>query len=723
MPLAAVLVAVATCLFIAGFDTVLTVGAFLTLLTGVSVIVAKRKASSFKTAAVLLVGAAYCVTVCWCHTAKVDRAESLIGTAQSVTARVVEEPELKGDYGLFTLETNGKNGFDGGVLGNITFEVSMFSGDEAFVAREGDILKANVTFAKLPERNRKDCYSRSIFIGADLDDAKIIGHEETLYTRCVDIRRAVRKCINLYTNGDTAAILEGLLLGGTGSMSPELYSAFKVTGVSHITAISGMHIGAFCMMTVTLLSTFLNRRKASFIALFPMIFAVMLAGLTPSAVRAGIMCGLTLLSNCLLKKTDSLNSLGIAVCVMLIFNPFYVGSLSFQLSCSASAGVIIFTPYGYRLAEKILKFEIPYITKIVHGIILTFVQSVGAVLCTLPFQMLEFGFVSVIAPLSSVFICAAAVYTMTVTIIAVSLHFLPWVNILAEYMFALPSLLADYIRITVTALADIPFAYIPFGYKDAVLWLALSLAVVSLWLLLDQAGGKRYVSVIVSAMLIVSLWSYAVSSKGVIEVAVLDTGNGLCAVVSYESKCIVVGCGDDFSDCYALRNHLRQRGITEVEMLLIPSDSGVCFGGFEYICKEIKPRTVVVPENFGGYEVLEGDVVSVKENELFSTNIGSCVARSINTKYGCVFELDIGQRKILIGAENYDAERLKIQNADIVVSGRALPENSNAQITVVSADVGYSNAFSGRNITVTAGYTVSVKFKEGKGMTVYASKE
>lgn len=723
MPFAAVLVAVATCLFIVGFKTILLIAAGLTFGAGVLAINYRHKKRSLKPAVVLLLGAVYCLSVCGFYNAKVNRDVALAGTSCTITARVVEEPETVGEASWLTLETNGKNGFDGGILGNVKVRALLFSNNAAFEAEEGDILKTEVNFVKLAEHNRKYFYGDSIFVGCEVVSAEIIGHEETLYTRCIDIRRAVRRCIDSYTKGDTAAVLKGLLMGGTDSMSDKLYSDFKICGVSHITAVSGMHIGAFCMMTVTILSFFLNRRKASFVALFPMLLSVMLAGLTPSAVRAGIMCGLTLLSNCLLKKTDSLNSLGIAVCVMLVFNPFYVCDLSFQLSCSASAGVILVSSFGNELGERIIKIQKPIISSFLKGVILVFVQSVGAVVCTLPFQIIEFGFVSIIAPLASVLICAAAVYAMTVTVIAVLFHFLPLLSMLAEYVFVVSGLIADYIRVTVTLLADIPFAYIPFGQKSTVLWLALSVATVALWMFLDRPGGKRMIALMISALLLVSMWSYNLSVDGMTEVTVLDVGDGLCVVVSHDAKCFVVGCGDDYSDRYVLRNHLKERGITEVEMLLIPSDSTVCFEGYDGVIEEISPNTVVVPENFGNSSVFEGDVLLVGDGKTISTDVGSITARAVKTKYGCVFKVSAYGKSILIGAESYDAEGLGIQDADVVVSTRALPQNSNAKITVVSVKAKLGSALNEQKKTFTAGYTVSVKFKEGKGMSVYASKE
>jgi hypothetical protein len=141
------------------------------------------------------------------------------------------------------------------------------------------------------------------------------------------------------------------------------------------------------------------------------------------------------------------------------------------------------------------------------------------------------------------------------------------------------------------------------------------------------------------------------------------------------------------------------------------------------VIEEISPKTVVVPENFGNSSVFEGDVLLVGDGEMLSTNVGSISARAVKTKYGCVFKVSAYGKSILIGAERYDAEGLGVQDADVVVSTRALPQNSNAKITVVSVKAELGSALNEQKKTFTAGYTVSVKFKEGKGMSVYASKE
>lgn len=722
LPCAAVLVVVAALFYIFGFSATLLVGTVLCVVAGICAFLGKRKGFGLRPAVVLLIGAAYCLFVCNVTAVKLFRDEALIGETHTVTLRVTEEPQKTDSFGEFEVETTGDNGFDQGFQGKVRFHITMFSSNEAFKASEGDILSATVTFQPLDARERSFDYPKSIFVSAEATDVKIIGHKETLYTRCIDVRRAVRNRINSYTDGDNAAILEGLLLGGTRSMSRELDHCFRVVGVKHITAVSGMHIGAFCMMTVTALSLFMHRRKASFIAIFPMLLAVMLAGLSPSAVRAGIMCSLTLLANCLLKKTDSLNSLALAVMCMLVANPFYVCSLSFQLSCSATAGVILVSSFANRLAERIVKIQMPYVGAILHGIVLVFVQSVGAVLCTLPFQIIAFGFVSVIAPISSVLVCSAAVYAMTVTIIAVLMSFIPLVDQLAMFVFWVPDLLASYIKVTVTALSKIPFAYIPFGSSYAMLWMALSLGFIATWVFLDKVGGKRTVALAVSALLLVSLWTEVLLSSGKTEVGVVDTGNGLCAVVSFNRKCIIIGCGDDYSDRYTVREYLNSRGVTTVEALLIPSDTDVCFEGYKGLIKEIDPKRTVVPKGVFeasefGCEILEAD-----DGQAFDVGIKNMIAKAVRTQYGCVFEIVHNGRRIVVGAESYDARTLGIAGADIFVSGRALPQNINAKMILVSGDAEFMATVGDRDITVTAGRDIWVKFIDGKGMTLYAGE-
>lgn len=706
--------------YLYGMRAILIFGALMCLIAIFCYFWCRRKGDGFKAVAVFLIATLFCTCFATVYSQRIENAENLSGTKQTVVCRVVEEPIDKGSYTVFFVETDGTNGFDEGFLDNVRLRLNINNSSDVSKAEEGDILSAELEFDGIDESVRKNYWPDRIYVKAYCSSAEIIGHEESIYTRCIDLRKSIRKGIDKYADGDNGAVLKGLLLGDIDDMSPELYSDFKICGVLHITAVSGMHIGAFCMLVTGLLGLAMSRRKASIFAFIPLIITVMLAGVTPSAVRAGIMCGLTLLADITFKKTESINSLGIAVAVMLVYNPFYIFDLGFQLSCSASAGVILAAPYGSRLAERLAKTRFKTVNQILGATARVFIASVGAVVLTLPFQIIAFGFVSVIAPLGSTLICAAAVYAMVTTIVFLIMYFTPYVEYIAIIPFWIADLLVSYIITVVRLLAKIPFSYIPFGNNTAIMCIGVVLALISLWILLNRPGGKRLVALFVTVMIVASLLGDYVASKDIVEVAVLETGDALCTVVSYQDRCIIIGCGDDSSDRYTLRTHLLNRGITEVEMLLIPSDADTCFGGYKHLIKEVTPDKTVVPDNFGNSTVFSGGVTIAAENAKYTANDGKIGIRTVKCKYGCVYELSVYNKKFIIGNSNYTAEDIGTDKVDCVITSRIFPEIS-SEILIISTDSNVGVGHAQRKIPI-MDRTVSVKLKPNKGMTVYAGQ-
>lgn len=717
---AALFVTASALMYLVGLKAIFILGTVLCIASAALVVFGRYKALGLKPAAVLLVGAAFCLFLRIYDEVKVSRVEALEGDTRTVTCRVTEEPRVYEYSTYFRVKTDGTNGFDEGPTGSVDLIIYIKNDSPAASASVGDILSAELTFNATDSAVKKHRMSDQIFISTYCESAEIIGHKDSVYTFFADVRRAVKGCIRNYMSGDTAAIAEGIMLGGTEEMSDELYSQFKACGVSHITAVSGMHISAFCMMLMTLFNTFMKRRKAAALTIVPLISAVMLAGLTPSAVRAGIMCGLSLLSDCLLKKTDSLNSLGVAIAVMLTVNPYYVCSLGFQLSCSAAAGIIIVSPYAETIANRLPDIRPLLLRRILHTAVTTFIQSVGAIICTLPFQVIEFGFISLTAPLAGVLICSAAIYTMVLSILGTVLHFIPYIHYLAAVPFAAAELLAEYIRICVRTLSGIPFSCIPFGNNSVILWLGLSMMTILIWILFGRTGGKRAVSLVISAILLVSLWSDHILTRKTAVVSVQDAGNGLCVAVTYGTSCVIIGCGDDSGDRYALQNFIKHNGITKVEMLLIPSDSDTCFKGYNGLMKEIKPEATVVPTCFDSTSVLTGEVIRLADRTAITAADGNIQIKPILYGDGCIYSIDCCGKMILVGCGRYDAENLGISGADLVISGRAVPFNTDADITVISADSeDYGNICNDGRVITTSGRTVSVKLKHERGLAVY----
>lgn len=139
--------------------------------------------------------------------------------------------------------------------------------------------------------------------------------------------------------------MKGLLIGDSGDLDPETFASFSRQGLTHILAISGLHVAIYTAILLWILSRLnITRERACWIVIVMLPIYVLLTGASPSAVRAGIMgmIGLYALSRGILK--DGLHILCAACIGMLLYEPYYLLNVSFQLSFIVTAGLIIFVP-------------------------------------------------------------------------------------------------------------------------------------------------------------------------------------------------------------------------------------------------------------------------------------------------------------------------------------------------------------------------------------------
>ncbi|GAA3407552.1 DNA internalization-related competence protein ComEC/Rec2 [Paenibacillus hodogayensis] len=139
--------------------------------------------------------------------------------------------------------------------------------------------------------------------------------------------------------------LKSLVLGLTDDMDPELYQQFSQLGLTHILAISGLHVGVFVAGFIWVLRLFrLTKERILTITLVFVPLYVALAGASPSAVRAGIMAMIGLYAARRGLWKDTLNIIGLAAVLMLLWEPYFLYDVSFQLSFLVTLGLIVGVP-------------------------------------------------------------------------------------------------------------------------------------------------------------------------------------------------------------------------------------------------------------------------------------------------------------------------------------------------------------------------------------------
>lgn len=149
--------------------------------------------------------------------------------------------------------------------------------------------------------------------------------------------------------GNALSLLAAFSVGEKRGFSQELKEVYSDAGVSHLLALSGLHLGLFYMVVVTLLGFAGGNRKwyivRELLALLLLWAFAFVAGLTPSIVRAAVLFSLVSVGRCLRRDSSSLNSLAFAAMVMLLFSPRLLFDISFQLSFSAVLAIMLLTPW------------------------------------------------------------------------------------------------------------------------------------------------------------------------------------------------------------------------------------------------------------------------------------------------------------------------------------------------------------------------------------------
>lgn len=654
---AMLLAVAATFLYLLGSRSVFIFSGALVALTVLLWLLRRHVGLDLKSTLVLLSAALISVSFVF-HGIRKDKTVDLLASKRAtVECVVMEEPNRFDTYSEFEVRISGNR--DGvKIPENVKFSLKIQNTAAASSAEVGDIILADVRFQTIKNESAKNYYYRGMYLSAWCGSAEIIGHKTSVYEAFVAVRKYVRGTLNKYLSGDSSALMNGLLLGDKTQFSDELYYDFKACGLSHIVAISGLHINIISLTLYALLSKFAGKRKAAGFMFIPLGFIVAVTGFTPSAIRAGIMFCVFLLGKILLKNSDALNSLGVAIAAMLAVNPYYIASISFQLSCAATAGIIIAGPFADEVAKKVSKRinrKLP--KRVVRSAVSLSVLSVAANLLTLPFTALHFGFVSVVSPIVSVLVTPAATYLLMLGVTAVALSVIPFIGCyLAATLLFLADILTDYVAVIAKLGAGIPFSYVLVDYQIIYLCVGGILCFTALWLLLGRIGGKRTVALASAALLVAGITANTLSGLHSVVLTVPNTETP-CAIFVKDGKCAVLGL--DYGNEEAVLNHLKINNVTRVQTIVVTDGD---YDAANSVSGKYRTETVMwdVQVPTGQTEILDGVVLTVSDDG-FKIN---CLDREIIFIKAetvddvlkldcdlCVVEFDGGNRRAVIDGE------------------------------------------------------------------------
>lgn len=187
--------------------------------------------------------------------------------------------------------------------------------------------------------------------------------------------------------GREYAITIAMALGDKSLISKEVKQDYSISGASHILALSGLHLSIVYVLLSFLFMRFRKYIIAQLLILTAIWSYVFLVGLTPSVLRSAIM--LTIYSTIKLigRERVSLNTLALAALVMLLYDPFTLYDIGFQLSFMAVLSILTTVPMIYSFIPK--RFLGRY--RLVDWIVGMMVVSLAAQLGTAPLVAHYFG--------------------------------------------------------------------------------------------------------------------------------------------------------------------------------------------------------------------------------------------------------------------------------------------------------------------------------------------
>jgi len=191
------------------------------------------------------------------------------------------------------------------------------------------------------------------------------------------------------------AILEGITLGEEGRFSRSFKEKLSQTGLSHISAVSGMNITILFSIFFSLLVWIgFWRKEATIFTIFILIFYVLLVGASPSAIRAGIMGSFLYLGYAFGRLVRTSRLIVFTATAMVAQNPLILTrDIGFQLSFLALLGLVYLAP----LLERVMKGENSLTKKL-------FSQSLAAQAFCLPLLIFNFGRFSLLSPFCNILV-------------------------------------------------------------------------------------------------------------------------------------------------------------------------------------------------------------------------------------------------------------------------------------------------------------------------------
>jgi competence protein ComEC len=483
---------------------------------------------------------------------------------------ILEDPK-QGAISMMSLATLEVAG-----VGHTKVRVFWDSGQEPLAL--GTRLVARVKFKPLTEK-QAFLHQKGVFGSVSLEDIEVSGTGfPATPLGAIHAFREHNRLLLAGVEGEGSALLRGVLLGDTTELDQaEAGRAFKVTGLSHLVAVSGSHLVVIALL-ITWLIRSLGVRKSIEVALVTLLLVsyVFLTGLQPSAIRACVMAFIASMATFVGRRGHIPSALATAAVGMLLLSPPTAFSVGFWLSVFAVFGLTIFCPLVSRYLTCLLPHSATHppptrgriwyrIRRMARrALVDPLALTVTAQVATLPITAPLFATISLVSPLANLLVTPFITLLVGAGIAALCL--MPLLGPLGALALNFLCSVAEISISLATWCAQLPHACLAVSLDLAPVVSCALLAAALIYRLWPQASRRRSLFGASLLVLVSLLLSASTLLPAAPQIVMLDVGQGDAILIREGRANVLIDTGQ--SDATLLRALARQ-GVGHLDAVIV----------------------------------------------------------------------------------------------------------------------------------------------------------
>ena len=533
-----------------------------------------------------------------------------------------------------------------------------------------------------------------------------------IFTFANNINLKIKENINKIIPEKYSAIFTGLILGDTSKVEEEVNDDFKIANISHVLAISGMHITYIVIGIELLLKKGIGKRKTRIITIIILVMYMFITGFAPSVVRASIMGIIMLISKLIHRKNDIWTSISLSLLILLIYNPFLILNVGLQLSYLGTIGIVCFNKNVYNFLRK-LKIRNKKIKYRINRKFILFMDKIKEILSVtlsaqiviLPILLFNFNILGIYFFISNILVSIIIGPIIIVGFVCILISF---VSIEIAKILSIFMSVGIQILISISEISHLPFSkiYIPTPKVWQIVIYYICVIVINKIYIAFNLKNPDFTSIRIRNLVALLKFKFRQNRNKVLKVLIVfvslvfilntipqklkihfvDVGQGDCTFITTpQNKTILIDGGGSMSEEYdvgksTLLPYILDRGYTKLDYVFISHFDQDHVGGILTILEELRVGQVYISkqeqdsENYQKFlkivkdkkiqvKVLkQGDCLKIEKNLCFDIlwPIEEQIQENVLNNNAMVMKLRYGKFSMLFTGDIEDVAEKKI---------------------------------------------------------------